>query len=311
MWPTARKQTPAGIRSGHEGSHYFRSDRSIMLAMGHIPGEPASARTETLNYSSSPRKSRSRTRWAVAGMIAIVAALAAWRYGPHAYSWARTFYWERPCMDFDPPPQTAVYERLPAGSAKPAIARPFLDGDSREVAAISSDLVKRFVQGPPPVMAWRVPLCWVRFLQASGNAPSPVPPVAVLFCHWRVSPAGHKRLVVVEMSSFCDIGDLLAKELAPSIYARPGWNGCPALRSNGQSRQFNGSFIPMPRRVFAGQPDPADASRFTIAYEWPDGVRGTIDGRLLDDDTVDLTVRPGPGDLKSARDSYSHGRWKK
>jgi hypothetical protein len=41
----------------------------------------------------------------------------------------------------------------------------------------------------------------------------------------------------------------------------------------------------MPRRIFAGQPDPTDASHFTIAYEWPDCVRGTIDGRLRDDDT--------------------------
>jgi hypothetical protein len=47
-------------------------------------------------------------------------------------------------------------------------------------------------------------------------------------------------------------------------------------------------------RVFAGQPDPNDASRFTIAYDAGDLGRGTIDGRLMPDDTVTLAVRDGP-----------------
>ena len=38
-------------------------------------------------------------------------------------------------------------------------------------------------------------------------------------------------------------------------------------------------------RIFAGQPDPADASRFTIHFEM-DGKAGVLVGRLTDDDTV-------------------------
>jgi len=45
-------------------------------------------------------------------------------------------------------------------------------------------------------------------------------------------------------------------------------------------------------RIFAGQPDPTDASHFTIAYEL-DGVPGTIDGWLFDDDSVRLKPRVG------------------
>ena len=46
-------------------------------------------------------------------------------------------------------------------------------------------------------------------------------------------------------------------------------------------------------RLYAGQPDPADASHFTIKYEI-DHVPGTIDGWLQPDDTVKLQVRDGP-----------------
>jgi hypothetical protein len=62
--------------------------------------------------------------------------------------------------------------------------------------------------------------------------------------------------------------------------------------------------LPAPRRIFAGQADPNDASHFTIEYEWPSGVRGTIDGWLRDDDHVDLQIRPGPGDIASATKSW-------
>ncbi|HYO08086.1 MAG TPA: hypothetical protein VER17_03875 [Tepidisphaeraceae bacterium] len=45
-------------------------------------------------------------------------------------------------------------------------------------------------------------------------------------------------------------------------------------------------------RVFAGQPDPVDPSRFTIGYEL-NGARGLIDARLLPDDDLDLVPRDG------------------
>jgi hypothetical protein len=47
-------------------------------------------------------------------------------------------------------------------------------------------------------------------------------------------------------------------------------------------------------RLFAAQPDPNDASRFTIAYDASQLGRGMIDGRLMPDDSVTLTVRDGP-----------------
>jgi hypothetical protein len=51
-------------------------------------------------------------------------------------------------------------------------------------------------------------------------------------------------------------------------------------------------------RVFAGQGDPADPSRFTIAYD-VDGTPGVLQGRLKDDDTIEL--RPSTGKVVGDR----------
>ena len=45
--------------------------------------------------------------------------------------------------------------------------------------------------------------------------------------------------------------------------------------------------------LFAGQPDPADASHFTFDYQTPAG-RGTIDGRIQPDDTIQFQATSGP-----------------
>lgn len=46
-------------------------------------------------------------------------------------------------------------------------------------------------------------------------------------------------------------------------------------------------------QVFAGRPDRADKSRFTIDF-LAGGRTGTVDGRLMDDDSVVLEVRGAP-----------------
>jgi hypothetical protein len=51
--------------------------------------------------------------------------------------------------------------------------------------------------------------------------------------------------------------------------------------------------------LYAGQPDPADASRFTIDCDGGNG-HFTIDGQLLTDGTVTLTSRPGPTTVASS-----------
>jgi hypothetical protein len=73
-----------------------------------------------------------------------------------------------------------------------------------------------------------------------------------------------------------------------SLLGRGAWSATPATTTLG-SWPSTGTDV----TFFAGQPDPADASRFTIAYEIGDG-RGVIDGVLNDDLTVTLSPRTGP-----------------
>jgi hypothetical protein len=139
-----------------------------------------------------------------------------------------------------------------------------------------------------------------------------------LFLHERRSPAGHDRLVRVDVSAL--------------------WEGFATGIGSTTSYRFEGTSIkpasavtkphPFPSqrsalvvywtnyllkdpgffRFFTGRPDPADPSHFTIDYEvgnafhWPISsdpapmptvIHGTIDGWLRDDETVLLKPRGG------------------
>ena len=57
-------------------------------------------------------------------------------------------------------------------------------------------------------------------------------------------------------------------------------------------------------RIFAGQADPRDESHFTIDFQLPGG-SGTIDGRLLANDSVQLLLRAVPTIATTAPGSSS------
>ena len=82
---------------------------------------------------------------------------------------------------------------------------------------------------------------------------------------------------------------------APNIFVPPPSPPPNPLVQGGGSEMIVS--FPLPQRIFAGQPDSTDASHFMIEYEWPDGTRGTIDGYLLDDNCVKMSIRPGVGDI--------------
>jgi len=256
--------------------------------------------TNPPQLSYAPRSRRRGRVWAKrsVGITALLAIVATgWFLGPHAYRLARIWYWERQCMNFAAAPSEILYESLPAGMPKPPIGPPYLDGDDPQVAAVR--IPGTFsLQSDPQTIVSRDPICWIRFLQYSGNRTCNIAPSTLVFCHRLTSPSGHLRLVTIERDSFEDNGMTLDRSLAPAVYAFAGWKGCqnliPGRSSNDIERYIDG-----PVRFFAGQPDQADASHFTIEYQWADGFRGFLDGYLRDDDTVDLKVRPGPGDVAS------------
>jgi hypothetical protein len=125
---------------------------------------------------------------------------------------------------------------------------------------------------------------WNRF---SRELPSPLRRDAGLaFLHERVSPCGHRRLVVVELHRMNNqvlglprvftVGSLLSfpKE---SSKVSDAWGFQP------EAQHY---------RVYDPQPDRSDASHFSFRYDYEGFTGLTVDGWLRDDDAVALQVRP-------------------
>ena len=95
-----------------------------------------------------------------------------------------------------------------------------------------------------------------------------------------VTPRGDSREVSLFGKAFIPSGRFLSTAaLRPAEPPTPG----PGYTHFGSQKL----------RVYFGQPDPADASHFTVGYTLDD-VPGTIDGWLMRDDSVKLSARDGP-----------------
>ena len=218
----------------------------------------------------------------VAFVLVIVAALGAvgWkRYGPRLQKRMAMLALQRQCLEYQPAAGTVLYAQ-----------------DGTDTA--TSQPWKRFF-GMKPLAAWETfqerhvaPFGPLRSggLQSQGT----------LFLGERRSPAGNRRLVAVDLRVSWN-----NKNWAASVEKRavvPGtlrtepretWGGPPAddLTTTNLVGQRDALFMfdwTQKVKLYAGRPDPADPSHFTIDYEI-DGRRATVDGWLRDDDAVDLT----------------------
>jgi WD40 repeat protein len=141
---------------------------------------------------------------------------------------------------------------------------------------ISNTLEATRVLPPWDALAKKVGLAW------EGPA---------LFCHWRQSSGGHRRLVVISgMSNGVPEGFVLNQA---SYGALPRILRPNGVRSLGISYVIFDNPRGWPITFFAGQPDSRDPSHFTIDYACH-GDSGTIDGWLLDDDRVRFRALSGP-----------------
>jgi hypothetical protein len=231
--------------------------------------------TAQLEYAKRP--SVTRRRWfrrAVVGLfIASVAMSAVW-WAPPAWNRARLLYVQRQCMRYAAPDgQLICAEPLPYGG-----------------------------QTPPFTVAATDPNCFSEFVgRGWGAAGTPIRVRAivqgpVLFLHERRSKSGVRRLVVVRRTP---PGGRMSWDIPLSfnvtLIEPAGLSGPPRmdgfdLPDAVPPRFGDGSPNPPLLRLFAGQPDPADESHFTIEYE-VDADRGTIDGWLRDSQDASNPVR--------------------
>lgn len=204
-------------------------------------------------------------------MLAVLATLGllATQYGERAYYSLMRRHYERRAMSYTAPADHVVYESDPTRFAA-------LPGNYRRRTDNS-------VHVDAPAWPWD----GIRRMDSGGS---------VLFLHARTAPGGTPKRVCVFLPSghfrgwdaskniyglrFAIQWDVEGKnDGVPASLHIPGWSGDTAAD-------------PRYLRFFAGQPDPKDASRFTIGYEC-DGIgKGTIEGMLQPGDTLKLTVHP-------------------
>ena len=203
------------------------------------------------------------------------------------------------------PADQVVYEERPDEAAKLLAQFPTQYHILREA---------RPVYFPPH--PWQQPVARVSDSPVdAGNAST-----ITLFLHGRTGPSGQERLVCVRLTGGQSMNELFSSEppikqrtfsittrrmlTAQTIDVRGEqralalgrerpeglavWKPGPDNWENGQVEFQTGGLY----RFYAGQPDPNNASHFTIDYEL-DGKRATIDGWLRANDVVELVPREG------------------
>ncbi|MGE5609027.1 MAG: hypothetical protein ACM359_07220 [Bacillota bacterium] len=222
-------------------------------------------------------------------LAAVLAMLLGASFLAH-WGWSKRDHWQlllvqRRCMHYLAPPGTVVF-RQPA------------DLQSQDQA------VKRSLASPAPV-----PTPWnnLRFKctfppGASTSFHGTSSSHGTLFLHQRTSPAGNTRLVIVDLNlawaprfTILYANKMVVQPASLRSPPKLVWAGnipgdITVLDLVGRRQDLLRPPYGKEIKCLFGQPDPADASHFTIDI-LIDGQTHIIDGWLRDDDTVMLKVR--------------------
>lgn len=225
-----------------------------------IATEPAASSREALDYAPRPRAHRHRwlRRMVLAGMLIALLLISA-RWGRSAWTRAAFLYHQRACMNYTAPPDQVVFDSNPA-----------------RVAALVKDPNFVIYRG---CAFRRLPSGW-QAITAAFARPSPH---AIVFLHERHVAAGSLSLVSLERTAAADESALFVDgyDVDP-IVLQPATLNQPLRGISGPSGDLDvldGWGPHTDIRIYAGQPDPADASHFTIRFEMGGAIH-TVDGYL-------------------------------
>ena len=242
-----------------------------------------------VDYAPPPRPWRRGRVVRRAGITAalLLLGIIAYAWGPTLAHRASLWNLQRKCLNASAPADRVVWEEDPKAAARLLIT------DRQYVTAVPEP---HYLPGgmPAPFAAW-FSADWDR-LYAALSPPGRKPNPTIFMGPRRAAGGGERRLVVVEAPRFeVPLAIVEYTFHAAIIDPRNPLSG-PRLLDNGLSI-FDSGMLRRDQagtlRFFAGQPDPADPSHFTVQYEI-DGAPGTIDGWLKGDDTVRMEVRDGP-----------------
>jgi hypothetical protein len=252
----------------------------------------AETKAVSLDYARPPRWHR-RRRWRLtvaAFLVLAIGVAVAWKREP-LIAKLKLHYYEAACMRY----------RAPAG----AVAMEFDPEKAKLLIGGGGDYVGGTFYATDGLPAVLVPKALRGYMAAPTKSTD-----AVLFLRRRISPGGDQRLVVVEIDSMSWIGqeeDGAGEFAILSVSARStpsmtwlSWQRPVSMPSDVETvlltrnieyeKDVPKAALSIRTRFYCGQPDPLDASRFTIDYEVC-GERDTIDGQLLDNGAVRLRPR--------------------
>jgi hypothetical protein len=204
-----------------------------------------------LNYAPKPTATHRARRWIIRVPLILIVCAIALYWIPAGIDGLRQFYWQRQCLTFTQPPAHIVWE----------------------------------VNGGMPVHQEScAPV--INFM----NVPA-LPSNAIIFSHELRSPDGSRWLLILSVTQssrtaqfgnfqiYGEVGNLSIppSRLCGNVYTVPPDTAVHLKRSHW--------------KFFAGQPDPANLSHFTFAYDL-DGQRHTCDGWLKNDATLVISQRP-------------------
>ncbi|HEX4125453.1 MAG TPA: hypothetical protein VHY37_12050 [Tepidisphaeraceae bacterium] len=230
-----------------------------------------------LSYDTHPPRQwwKSRRRWAQIVVVVLIAL--ATRYAPIGYGFVAAEYYEYLWGQYRPGPHFVLMDSSPSAANKkldPILYDPNMPDAS-------------FAPAPPGWEHFPLDEKW---------------PCAPLFLARRIAPNGTAYWVGLSLNfEYLPLGNEATAALRPD-FRKIRILGCTASIGSlfHSSQVISGKFDllsvdPGSRglfRFYAGQPDPADPSRFTIDYTY-DGIPGTIDGMVTDTGVVILTPRTG------------------
>lgn len=233
-----------------------------------------------LEYAKGHSRWPRRLRRAVAAMMVLGLLFAAWHWHRDISQHVSAWYWQGQCANFTLPPGELMVAMDPAAARMSLPSPPW---ESWRIAYTSTTGAARHIAAAD------------NLLDVAGLRSMIPPKPSVIFVHERIAaaPGGKPRLVMVALDArtYAPLPGFEVIVLSEGSLFRLPQNVSPGTRA---AIGLNLGPQPDPDlRIYAGQPDPADPSHFTIDYEmW--GQRDTFDGWLQPDDTVRLKPRSRP-----------------
>jgi hypothetical protein len=217
--------------------------------------------------------------------------LATWKWGPAALRQAQVRYYQHQCLIYAAPADQVVYEEEPAEAAK-------LLANRSDYAPFRWDFWAPPSAKMPAPAATRILPSYQSFESLNGRRmgmPGGTAYESVLFLHERTTSSGQRRLVKVTLIAapfsfwaFVIEGDGYESHRWAQSNRYPTW--IEPLDTGPRNSGSPWPPHPPQLRIYAGQPDPKDASHFTIRYQaW--GQQDVMDGYLVNSDTVTLKPR--------------------